>query len=93
MNTSATIIIVETIITIINNKILEPSEVTSNENEISKLNSVWNNYDRRLNRIEIINWILIPHWCQWNCLERNQVIWMVGFIIIWFKEKQIDLIE
>ena len=60
MNTSTTIIIVETIITTINNKTLEPSKVTSNGNKISKWNGVWNDYNRRLDRIEIINWTSIP---------------------------------
>ena len=36
------------IIVIINKKILELNEVNNNENEISKLNTVWNNYDVRL---------------------------------------------
>ena len=45
----------------INNKTLESSKGNSNENKINKLNSIWNNYDRRLNRSEMINWILIPH--------------------------------
>ena len=65
---------------------MESSKVNSNENDVSKLNSAWNNYDKRLKWIEITNWILIPHWCQWNGLKRNQVTWMVGFDVTWLKE-------
>ena len=43
------------IIVTINKKTLESNKVNSNKNEISELNSVWNNYDRRLRWIEIIN--------------------------------------
>ena len=48
MDTSTTTITIETIIITINNKALKSSKINSNEKEISKLNSVWNNYNRRL---------------------------------------------
>ena len=36
------------IIITINNKKLEPSKVTGNENEIGKLNGVWNDYNKTI---------------------------------------------
>ena len=51
--TSTTTITNETIIITINKKTLESSKVNSNENETSKLNSVWNKYDKRLKGIDI----------------------------------------
>ena len=65
---------------------MESSKVNSNEIKISKLNSAWNNYNRRLKWIDDneLNKIV----SKWN-----QVTWMVGFDITWMKEKQIDLIE
>ena len=48
MNTSTAITIIETIIMTRDNTTLESSKINSNENEISKLNSAWNNYDKRL---------------------------------------------
>ena len=48
MDTSTTTITIETIIITINDKTLESSKVNNNENEISKLNSVWNNYDKKV---------------------------------------------
>ena len=48
MDTSLTITTIETIIITRDNTTLESSKVNSNENDISKLNSAWNNYDKRL---------------------------------------------
>ena len=51
METSTTITTIEVIIVTINNKTMESSKVNSNENRISKLNNVWNNYNKRLKYI------------------------------------------
>ena len=48
MKTTTTITTIEIIIIAINNKILGTSKLDSIENEISKLNNEWNNYDRKL---------------------------------------------
>ena len=51
MDTSTTIIAIKTIIMTINKKTLESSKGNSNESKISKLNNVWNNYNKRLKYI------------------------------------------
>ena len=48
MDTSTITITIKTIIITINNKTLESSKVNRNENKISKQNSAWNDYDKRL---------------------------------------------
>ena len=48
MDTSIITTTNETIIRTINNTTLESSKVNNNENKISKLSDVWNNFNKRI---------------------------------------------